>query len=176
VDGPLPDLLRPGLEVVFVGINPGLVSARRGHYFANPRNPFWRLLHETGLTPRLLDPTEDRLMPDFGYGLTDVVKRPSRGAADLAAAEFRAGRPLLERKLLSAAPRVVCFNGRAAFDGYFGPGRFRGFGPQSVTIGPARVYVVPSTSPANFAFSLEAKRRFFEGLKAWLEELRGPGT
>jgi double-stranded uracil-DNA glycosylase len=176
VAGPLPDYLGPGLEVVFVGINPGLVSARRGHYFANPRNPFWRLLHESGLTPRLLDPTEDHLMPDLGYGLTDVVKRPSRGAADLAASEFRAGRPLLERKLLAAAPRVVCFNGRAAFDGFFGPGRFEGFGRQRVTVGPARVYAVPSTSPANCAFSPKEKRRFFEGLRLWLEELRAAGA
>lgn len=169
----LPDYLRPGLEVVFVGINPGLVSAARGHYFANPRNPFWRLLHESGLTPVELRPEDDRRMPELDYGLTDIVKRPSRRAADLAPSEFREGRRALEAKLLAAAPRVVCFNGRAAFVGFFGPAGARApLGRQTVRVGTSRVFLVPSTSPANARVSLEAKRRRFADLKAWLTELR----
>lgn len=169
---PLPDYLRPGLEVVFVGINPGAMSAVRGHYFANPRNGFWRLLHDAGLTPRRLDPTEDRTMLDLGYGLTDVVKRPSRQAAEVRPEEFAAGRPILEAKLLAAAPRVVCFNGKTGALGYFGRGVGIGFGRQAVRIGEARVFVAPSTSPANAALSYDAKRRYFADLKAWVDEIR----
>ncbi len=169
---PLPDYLRPGLDVVFVGINPGWVSGLRGHYFANPRNEFWRLLHEAGLTPRRLEPAEDRTMLDLGYGLTDVVKRPSRQAAEVRPEEFVAGRRVLEAKLLAATPRIICFNGKTGAVGYFGREAEVGFGRQTRRIGEARVFVVPSTSPANAGFPYEAKRRAFADLKAWLDEIR----
>ena len=168
---PLPDHLVPGLDIVFVGINPGERSARIGHYYGNPRNPFWRLLHEAGLTPRQLQPEEDRLLPTFGIGITDIVKRPSRGAGDLAAAEFRQGRPALEAKLLAARPRIVCFNSKTAFVRYFGPRAFRRFGRQRVTIGKSRVYVMPSTSPANAGVPLAAKRLYVVTLRRWRDTL-----
>lgn len=172
---PLPDYLREELAIVFVGINPGVQSARAGHYYANPNNAFWRLLYESGLTPVRLAPAEDHRMPEFGYGLTDIVKHPSRGVEDLRPAEFRRGRGVLEEKLLRVRPRLVCFNGKAVFVGFFGATAFRKFGRQRVTIGPARVFVLPSTSPANARFSRAAKRRYFADLKAWRDELRGRG-
>ncbi len=168
---PLPDYLAPGLDIVFVGINPGERSARIGHYYGNPLNPFWRLLHEAGLTPQQLQPEEDHLLPAFGIGITDIVKRPSRGAGDLAGAEFRRGRPALEAKLLAARPRIVCFNSVTAFVRYFGPGAFRRFGRQRVTIGGSRIFVMPSTSPANAAVPLAAKRRSFLALRRWRDAI-----
>ncbi|OGB91313.1 MAG: hypothetical protein A3H39_02175 [candidate division NC10 bacterium RIFCSPLOWO2_02_FULL_66_22] len=120
----LPDYLAPGLDIVFVGINPGVQSAQAGHYYANPRNPFWLLLYKAGLTPRQLRPDEDHLMPAFGYGITDIVKRPSRGVADLTAADFRQGRRVLEEKLRACQPRIVCFNSKTGFVNFFGPGVF----------------------------------------------------
>src|SRR3972149_5544205 len=132
----LPDYLAPGLDIVFVGINPGARSARTGHYYGNPRNPFWRLLHEAGLTPRRLRPEEDHLLPAFGIGITDIVKRPSRGVGDLAGTEFRRGRAALEAKLLRVRPRIVCFNSKTGFVPFFGPRAFRRFGRQAVRIGP----------------------------------------
>jgi double-stranded uracil-DNA glycosylase len=173
---PLPDHLAPGLGIVFVGINPGEMSARIGHYYGNPRNPFWQLLHEAGLTPRRLRPEEDRLLPVFGIGLTDIVKRPSRGVADLAAAEFRAGRPALGERLLAARPRIVCFNSKTAFAHYFGARAFRGFGRQRVRIGGSRVFVMPSTSPANAAVPPSAKRRYFVALRRWRDALASAGA
>ncbi len=170
--GPLPDYLRRGLKIVFVGINPGLISAKAGHYYANPRNPFWRLLHEAGLTPVRLAPEEDARLLEFGYGITDIVKRPSRGVGELAQREFRDGRKILEQKLLSAKPLIVCFNSKSAFVGFFGKEAFRNFGRQRVRIGRSRVYVLPSTSPANAAVPLAMKRRYFLGLKKWLHQLR----
>ncbi len=170
---PLPDYLAPGLDIVFVGINPGERSARIGHYYGHPRNPFWRLLHEAGLTPRRLRPEEDCLLPIFGLGITDIVKRPSRGVADLAGAEFRRGRAALEAKLLAARPRIVCFNGVTPFVHYFGPCAFGRFGCQRMTIGASRVFVMPSTSPANAGVPLAAKRRAFVGLRRWRDALAG---
>lgn len=166
----LPDYLREGLDVVFVGINPGWLSATLGHYFANPRNDFWRVLHDAGLTPRRLAPGEDHTMLDLGCGLTDVVKRPSRQAAAVRPEEFLEGRRILEAKLLAAAPRIVCFNGKTGAVGYFGRAAGIGFGRQAVRIGESRVFVAPSTSPANAGLSYEAKRRYFADLKAWLEQ------
>lgn len=168
---PLPDYVAPGLRLLFVGINPGLISAAAGHYYANPRNAFWRLLHEGGLTPVRLTPEEDARMPAFDYGLTDIVKRPSRGAGDLRAAEFVAGRQRLARLVKRYRPGAVCFNGKTAFEGTFGKGACRRFGPQAVRLAGARVFVLPSTSPANAAVPLAVKRRYFRALKAWLETL-----
>ncbi len=168
----LPDYLRKGLDIVFVGINPGMQSARAGHYYANPRNPFWRLLHEAGLTPRQLRPDEDHLLPTFGYGITDIVKRPSRGVADLTAADFRRGHRILEEKLLAHQPRIVCFNSKTGFVNFFGPAAFRRFGRQDVTVGASRVFVMPSTSPANANTPIAMKRRYFRMLRRWRDTLR----
>jgi TDG/mug DNA glycosylase family protein len=168
---PLPDYLAPDLDVIFVGINPGVQSARAGHYYANPRNPFWRLLHEAGLTPRELRPDQDHLLPTFGYGITDIVKRPSRGAADLSPTDFRQGRLILEEKLLTCQPQIVCFNGKTGFINFFGPGASRRFGRQAVTIGASRVFVVPSTSPANAGTPIFVKLRYFRALRQWREDL-----
>jgi TDG/mug DNA glycosylase family protein len=167
----LPDYVVPGLRLLFVGINPGLISAAAGHYYANPRNAFWRLLHEGGLTPVRLRPDEDARMPTFGYGLTDIVKRPSRGAGELKAAEFVAGRRHLARLVKRCRPGAVCFNGKTAFEGTFGKRACRRFGPQAVRLAGAPVFVLPSTSPANAAVPLAVKRRYFRALKAWLETL-----
>lgn len=169
---PLPDYLGTGLEIIFVGINPGEQSARAGHYYANPRNPFWRLLHGGGLTPRLLSPDEDHLLPSFGYGITDIVKRPSRGLAELAGREFREGRALLAHKLLGCSPRIVCFNSMTGFARFFGAQASGRFGRQPLRIGAARVFVIPSTSPANAAVSLDVKLRYFSGLRRWRDTLR----
>ena len=174
----LPDYLAPGLDIVFVGINPGVQSAQAGHYYANPRNPFWLLLYKAGLTPRQLRPDEDHLMPTFGYGITDIVKRPSRGVADLTAADFRQGRRVLEEKLRACQPRIVCFNSKTGFVNFFGPGAFRQFGRQEVTIGASQVFVMPSTSPANAGVPLAVKLRYFRALRRWRDSLtqRGLGV
>jgi TDG/mug DNA glycosylase family protein len=167
----LPDYLASDLRLLFVGINPGLRSAAAGHYYANPRNPFWRLLHEAGITPVELQPAEDSRLIEFGCGLTDAVKRPSRGASDLRPREFVANRTRLLRIVQRYKPRAVCFNSKTAFEGFSGKGCFVGFGPQRVTIGPVPVFVLPSTSPANAAVSLATKSAYFKALKDWLEAL-----
>jgi TDG/mug DNA glycosylase family protein len=166
---PLSDYLAPRMRLLFVGINPGLISAAAGHYYANPRNPFWRFLFEAGLTPVCLSPGEDSRLPSFGYGITDIVKRPSNGAGDLAFREFVGGRERLEKIVRQFEPRAICFNGKTAFEGYFGKTICRKFGPQRVRLAGTPVFVVPSTSPANAAFPPHVKLRYFKSLKRWLE-------
>ena len=166
-DGPgeapgLGDLLRPGLDLVLVGYNPSLPAWRSGRYYANPTNRFYRLLFESGLTPRLLRPEEDHLLPEYGIGATDLLAgHPSALAADLPAARYREAREGLRLKLEAAAPRVVCFNGLGVYAHYYGE-RPRRIGPQEARIGASLVWAVPSSSGA--ASKLTAERR-----AAWLE-------
>ncbi len=154
----LPDYLRPGLDIVFVGINPGLTSAKAGHYFFNPRNRFWAAFNAAGLAPESLGPETDARALDYGIGFTDVVKRPTRQMSELRAADYRQGAPLLREKLRACGPLVVCFNGLTGYKHY---ARYTGgpadaaAGLQPIRIGTSRVYVLPSTSPANAAVSLD---------------------
>lgn len=171
LERPLPDYITSGLTLLFIGINPGLISAAAGHYYANPRNAFWRLLYEARLTPLQLKPDQDSRMPRFGYGLTDMVKRPSRGAGDLAGSEFLHNQRRVLRLVRQFKPRAVCFNGKTAFEGFFGKGSCHRLGAQALELETVPVFVIPSTSPRNAAMPLALKRRYFKALKRWLEDL-----
>ena len=163
------DILRPGLRVVFVGFNPSLPSWRTGHYYANPGNRFYRLLFESGLTPRLLTPAEDRNLPDFGIGATDLVALPSARADLLPASQFRAGVGPLQTRLLAAAPRAVCFNGIGVYRHVVGRPPNRLGRQPGEAIGSAAVFVVPSTSGLVNGRAAERLAAFDE-LACWLRE------
>ena len=160
---PLRDYLRPGLDVVFVGINPGLASAARGHHYAGPGNHFWPLLHEAGFTPEPLAYEDDARTLEFGIGLTNLVDRPSRGLADLTRSEMEAGAGPLREKLRRCGPRVVCFNGKAIYEAF--AGRRCRFGLQPERAEGALVFVMPSTSARTAAYQRPAKLTFFGELK-----------
>lgn len=109
---PLTDCLAYGLDVVFCGINPGCMSAQRGHHFAHPSNHFWKCLHQSGFTPRLLPPSEDSSLPKtFNIGLTDLVDRPSAEASELSSSERASSVPILLSKLALHRPRFLCLVG-----------------------------------------------------------------
>lgn len=114
----LSDALTPGLEAVFVGINPGKRSAEIGHHFAGANNLFWRLLFDAGLTPRLLSAADDRTLPRYGFGVTNIVDRPSHRAADLSPAEYAAGALSLRAKVECFRPRVLCCLGKDVYRHY----------------------------------------------------------
>ncbi|MEX0786069.1 MAG: mismatch-specific DNA-glycosylase [Dehalococcoidia bacterium] len=168
---PLPDHLAPGLDVVFVGANPGVISSQQGHYYANPRNPFWTLLHKSGVVPEPLAPKEDARVVEFGIGLTDLVKRPTAGIEDLSREEMRAGATRLEKKLQLVQPLVICFNGKQVYQGFTGHGCELGV-QQDESIAGARVFVMPSTSPQNTSWSERRKLNFFRKLKRLIDEER----
>ena len=162
----VPDVLVPGLRVVFVGINPGLYSAATGHHFARPGNRFWKALHRSGFTPRELRPDEDGNLPSFGLGITNIVGRASAGAADLSGDELRAGARSLERRLRRVSPAFVAFLGLGAYRTAFGRPR-AGIGEQPERVAGARVWLLPNPSGLNAHHQLpDLSRRFAELARA----------
>lgn len=150
----LPDLLRPGLDLVFVGINPGERSAVVGHYYGHAGNGFWPALAASGLVDAPVTAADDRACPDrWGIGFTDVVKRVVTDSMQVGADELRAAVPAFRRRIAYAAPRDVCFTNTRAFDAVFpGTRRTHGWGHQPVTLEGARVWLMPSTSGRAVAF------------------------
>src|SRR4029079_18796998 len=116
-DSAVPDVLAPGVEVVFCGINPGRSSADAGLHFANPRNDFWRLLHAADFTRRLLAPANQGELPELGIGLTNAALRTTRGSSDLRAADFAGARERLESLPADLPPRVPPLVGDAHSQG-----------------------------------------------------------
>jgi TDG/mug DNA glycosylase family protein len=158
----VPDVLAPDLAVVFCGINPGRVSAAAGRHFANPRNDFWRLLHDAGFTPRLLSPAEQLELPLFGYGLTNAAYRTTPGSGDLRRADFEGAAERLARIARELRPGVIAFVGKEAYRGTFNE-RPR-LGLQDRRLGDTRLFVLPSTSPANAAVPYAERLRWFRKL------------
>lgn len=109
------DHLDHGLQIVFIGFNPSIRSGELGHHYANPRNNFWRILERSGLTPRLYDASEDGELLKLGYGFTNIVARPTRGAEDITREEYAEGRELLRAKLTRYRPEVACFVGKGVY-------------------------------------------------------------
>jgi TDG/mug DNA glycosylase family protein len=168
----VPDVLAPGLKVVFCGINPGFVSAAAAAHFANPRNDFWRLLADAGFTPRLLRPDEQFEALRFEIGLTNAAFRTTRGSGDLRRADFDRAR--LERIAQELQPLAIAFVGKEAYRGLFG--ERPELGPQQRTIGDVGLFVLPSTSPANAAVPYAERLRWFQALREWLEPVERPAV
>jgi TDG/mug DNA glycosylase family protein len=163
----LRDHVAPDPAVLFVGINPSLRSAEAGHHFASPGNPFWRLLCESGLTPRLLSPEEDRLLPAFGLGITNLCPRPTREASELTAAERSRGIRALRRKVARLRPRVVALVGLTIHREIF-RSREAAPGLRPETLEGARVFVLPNPSGRNAAYpGFRQKLVWFEALRAF---------
>lgn len=114
---PLQDILTPGLLVLFIGLNPGVQTARAGHAYAHPSNLFWKLLYSSGVTPVPCRPEEDRTLPArFGLGNTNIVARPSRNGAELSKAEMDEGVAVLEAKIRRWRPEVACIVGKSIWE------------------------------------------------------------
>ncbi len=174
----LPDYLRSGLRIVSVGLNPSLPSVEAGFYFANPRNRFWRALNESGLVGGPLTPSVKAMETLFerdGIGFTDVVKRPTRGGAELRAADYRRDVPELKAKLERFKPAIAWFHGKQAYGLYLRYGEELSdvrttWGAQKLRIGKSRVYVTPNPSPANATFSLHDLTKWYRKLARFAGE------
>jgi len=138
----LPDVLQPGLTLVFCGTAAGRRSAEEGAYYAHPGNLFWRALHEAGLTPRRLDPHEFPCLPDFGIGLTDLAKHHSGNDSELPRGAFDV--PALVARIRQHDPRLLAFTSKNAARAALG--HATGYGLQPETIGNTRLFVLPSPS------------------------------
>lgn len=163
----LPELLAPELDIVFVGINPSLYAVARGHYFARPQNRFWpafsrsriseTMRSEVGVS--LLRPEHDVLLPHFGFGLTDLVRRPTAQAGHLKPSEFRDSAPDLRERLLKVRPKLICFHGMMSYRPFLKHAmglddRGIELGAQPHLFANAPLWVVPNPSPANASYSL----------------------
>ena len=180
----LPDYLAPGLRVVFVGINPSAYSVERGHYFARRTNRFWAAFSRSrlsaavraGLGAEALLPEHDAALPRFGFGFTDVVKRPTANSSQLAPEEFQEWAPRLRRRLERFAPRVACFHGLTAYRPFarnaLGQPRAEpALGPQAEVVQGTRLFVVPNPSPANAHVTPADQAAWYDRLAAYLEQI-----
>ena len=172
----LPDLIRDGLAVLFVGINPSLYSAARGHYFARPGNRFWPCFSRSVLSRAArqalgvaeLGPAHDSVLLEHGFGFTDLVKRGTVSASEVAESEFTAGVALLQGKLERHRPRIACFHGMTGYrhvHKVWAPGGSEPLlGGQAAAIVGTRLFVVPNPSGANAHFSRADQTRWYDRL------------
>ena len=164
----VPDLIAPGLKVLFVGINPGLWSAATRHHFARPGNRFWPALHAAGFTERLLKPWEERLLLDDGVGITNLVSRATVGAAELSPEELRSGRQRLSRKVRRYQPACVAMVGIGAYRIGFDRPRAV-IGVQAERFEGSALWVLPNPSGLNANHQLPDLTKVFKALRTYVE-------
>jgi TDG/mug DNA glycosylase family protein len=170
----IPDILGPDLRVLFCGINPGRVSAAAHAHFANPRNDFWRLLHAAGFTPQLLEPAEQFQLLEYGIGVTNAAARTTPGSGDLRKSDFAGAAERLDELAQTLMPEWIAFVGKEAYRGVYG--ERPQLGVQERRLGDTRLYVLPSTSPANAAVPWEERLRSFEELARLSRANRASGS
>jgi len=161
----VPDVIAPGLKVLFCGINPSLYSGAVGHHFARPGNRFWPVLHMAGLTPRLLLPEEERELLRYGYGITNLVERATSSERDLLAEELVAGHIHLEEKVRRYAPRCIAVLGVGAYRAAFALPRAV-LGVQTEMLSGSAVWVLPNPSGLNAHYQAADLARLFRTLRS----------
>jgi TDG/mug DNA glycosylase family protein len=166
----IPDVLAPGLSVVFCGINPGLYSAAIGHHFGRPGNRFWPALWHGGFSPRLLDPAEERDLLPLGYGITNIVDRSSARADELSVAELVAGGKALEKKMARLKVRAIAFLGVTAYRTALQRPR-AALGRQPEPFGGAVAWVLPNPSGLNAHYQLADLGKLFADMRLSLRSL-----
>ena len=157
--------------VLFVGINPGIRSAQLGHHFAGYSNRFWKLLYEAGLVTEPIGTEDDRRLPEWGFGITNLVPRPTPGIDTLRPDEYVEGAVALRRKVRRWSPRVVALVGVTLFRSLFGThgGEPVALGLQAESFEGARVFVLPNPSGRNANFSYAEMLRAYKDLRTWVD-------
>jgi TDG/mug DNA glycosylase family protein len=164
----LKDRVKIPVRVLFVGINPGVRSALTGHHFAGYSNRFWRLLHQSGLTPELLTPDHDDRLPEWGFGVTNLIARPTPGIDTLRPDEYVAGTAALRRKVRRWKPEVVAFVGVTLYRSVFSVRTPVAVGIQSEHLEGASVFVLPNPSGRNANYSAAEMLAAFTDLRRYL--------
>lgn len=160
----VPDVIGPGLHVLFCGINPGLYTAAVGHHFARPGNRFWPALYQSGFTNRLLSPFEERELLAMGLGVTNVVARATAAAAELNAKDFIEGGRILTAQVRRYRPRIVAILGVGAYrEGFFRPKAK--IGRQDELMASSLIWVLPNPSGLNANYQLPALVKLFAELR-----------
>lgn len=165
---PVPDVIAFELRVLFIGFNPSIRSSETGHHFAGPSNRFWRLLYDSGLTDKKLTPSEDQLLLKYGYGITNIVPRPTRAAVEITKQEYELGREVLKQKLTTFRPRFACYVGIGVYHQFAKRKNPQcGLQENSVVEGVSD-FVLSSSSGLN-RIPLEQQISFFNELKNLIE-------
>jgi len=167
----LKDRIRLPVRVLLVGINPGIRSAQVGHHFAGPSNRFWKLLYDARLVPEPIGFAEDDRLPDWGFGLTNLIARPTPGIDSLRPDEYIAGAKALRRKIRRVKPEMVALIGVTLFRSVFGIGAGQKVAPglREERIEGARVFVLPNPSGRNANFSYDQMLDAFVRLRLAME-------
>jgi double-stranded uracil-DNA glycosylase len=172
----LRDRIEPGVKVLFVGINPGMRSEAIGHHFAGYSNRFWKLLHESGLVPEQIRAEDDDRLPEWGFGITNLVPRATPGIDTLRPQEFVAGARTLRRKIARFQPAVVALIGVTVYRSLFGLGSKipvrLGLQRERFSFHRARVFVLPNPSGRNANFSYGEMLTSFRQLRRALSRFR----
>lgn len=142
----IPEHLRANLDVIFVGFNPSIRSSETGHHYANPNNRFWKILFEAGITPRKYHSSEDHQLLELGYGMTNIVSRPTKAADEITKEEYRQGKLELKQKIEKYSPKIVCFVGKGVYQQYSGKKDIP-WGKQAESVVAGTIdFVAPSSS------------------------------
>jgi TDG/mug DNA glycosylase family protein len=165
------------VRVLFVGINPGVRSSLTGHHFAGFSNRFWKLLFEAGLTPQRVGFEDDDRLPDWGFGITNIVARPTPGIGTLKPEEFVEGRRRLRRKVRRHRPAVLALVGITVFRALF-PARRGAVTPglQPERLGDSAVFVLPNPSGRNANYSYAEMLAVFKELETYCRRLPMPNA
>jgi TDG/mug DNA glycosylase family protein len=166
----VPDLIAPGLRVLFCGINPSLYSAVVVHHFARPGNRFWPALHASGFTPRLLRPWEEAELLELGCGITNIFERATATAAELSKEELLEGAQRLHIRVLALKPKVLAVLSVTAYRDAFGRPD-ASYGLQDQMIGNTHLWVLPNPSGLNAHFQLPDLAKVFRELRSFTEAL-----
>jgi double-stranded uracil-DNA glycosylase len=167
----VPAIIAPGLSVLFAGINPGLYTAWAGHHFARPGNRFWPTLHAAGFTDRVLHPSEERQLLPLGFGITNIVQRPTALASELSVAELEAGGKRLVRTVKRYRPRCLAVLGVSAYRSAFRqPKATVGLQPEGID--DTTVWVLPNPSGLNAHYQLPALAKLFRTLRERCQSAR----
>jgi len=165
----MPDVVAPGLRVLFCGINPSVYSVVAGHHFARPGNRFWPALHAAGFTPTRFSPTQERELLALGLGITNVVARSSVAAAEVSREEFAEGGRLLRAKIERYQPSVLAVLGIGAYRTAFDQPKAT-LGLQDEPIGDTRLWVLPNPSGLNAHYHPPDLARLFRELRGWVSD------
>jgi double-stranded uracil-DNA glycosylase len=168
---PLRDRIRPGVRVLFVGINPGIRSSLTGHHFAGFSNRFWKLLFESALVPERITYHDDDRLPEWGYGVTNIVPRPTPGIDTLKPEEYVAGRSRLRAKVRRHRPQIVAMVGVTVFRAMY-PERKGAVKPglQPERLGESAVFVLPNPSGRNANYAYAEMLSAFRALRRYLDQ------
>lgn len=161
---PIKDHIKENLDVLFVGFNPSIRSSETGHHFSNPNNRFWTILHKAGLTPRKYDTTEDYKLLDLGYGLTNIVARPTKAADEITKEEYLEGSKELKRKFAYYKPKIVCYVGKGVYQELSGKKKLP-WGAQEESVVPGTVDFVAPSSSGLVRMKMDEIVEIYKGLK-----------